>query len=520
MGVPTSAVRGHWTQILADAITYLLNDQFTTDLAAGIVNATAPEPGPGGNRVVTDGNSVLSISGALLSFATGGVGANNPRLSYSSIARAAGLLLIATVNETANGLDFGWSTTAANGITNGIRLAGTALRTPTVIDIGVVSTGINYSVCSILRATGAFVLIKGGSFTNWTLVWIEPTINTTPMFPGIRATSTTAVFTADNIRVPVPVYIPSPLAYDTFTRADGAIGSTETTGPDSQVLVALAWTGATYTISTNKVINTPTLGADVIVNGGFGADTDWSKGAGWTIAAGTAVATAASSDITATVAPLTLGVWYQTAFTQGGFGGGTVNVKLGTTALPTHGANGTFTETGRATSTAFALTGAGLTDTVDNVSALPLTLSTLFASVVAATADVLALVNVTLESATSGKQAGLVLNLDSAVAPANFIIAYLDGNGNMKVDECVAGTYVNKISAAVTYSAAAPLMAERSSTELRAFYNNAAVGTVQTMTTNTNVKHGLFNTSPLSSLDVLQMWARGTSGEYATLDSY
>ena len=53
-------------------ISYLLRDEFTTTRAAGAVNGTAAEPGPG-TRVVVDAGSDLSIAGSQLVF-SGGTG--------------------------------------------------------------------------------------------------------------------------------------------------------------------------------------------------------------------------------------------------------------------------------------------------------------------------------------------------------------------------------------------------------------------------------------------------------------
>src|SRR3990167_322284 len=72
-----------WTSVLS----YTLNDQFTTDRAAGAVNGTSAEP-TGGTRTVVDTNSKLSISGSQLSFATGGVDYGvNPGIWYGSASR-------------------------------------------------------------------------------------------------------------------------------------------------------------------------------------------------------------------------------------------------------------------------------------------------------------------------------------------------------------------------------------------------------------------------------------------------
>src|SRR6185295_14296885 len=140
---------------------------------------------------------------------------------------------------------------------------------------------------------------------------------------------------------PNNLYIPQPLAYDTFTRANGALGNTETSGPDSQVLTALAWafSGSVWNVASNLAVGTPTFGADVIVNGTFAADANWNKGAGWAIAIGTANATTASSDLAAAVAPLTVGTWYRVIYTVSGFAAGTIQCVLGGTSLPTENSN-------------------------------------------------------------------------------------------------------------------------------------------------------------------------------------
>ena len=49
---------------------YLLRDEFTTDRAAGAVNGTAAEPGPGGNRYVVDTGNKLSIDNSRVYMAT------------------------------------------------------------------------------------------------------------------------------------------------------------------------------------------------------------------------------------------------------------------------------------------------------------------------------------------------------------------------------------------------------------------------------------------------------------------
>src|SRR3990167_10633079 len=95
-----------WTEV----ISYVLNDQFTTDRAAGAVNGTSAEP-TGGTRTVVDTNGKLSITGEKASFAPSGAALGNPGLWYSSQSRVAGKVLLANVNVTATGqILFGWDT--------------------------------------------------------------------------------------------------------------------------------------------------------------------------------------------------------------------------------------------------------------------------------------------------------------------------------------------------------------------------------------------------------------------------
>lgn len=513
-------------------VPYVLYDAFLDTLAAGSVNGSLATPpagisNVGGDpaRVVTDTNSKLSLAGGVASFATGGVGSGDPGLWYPSQARVLGRVLIAKIVSNSGaqqGLGFGWDADQTGTITDFLRFTSNGVLrvlTPSAITVGSFVDATTYDLAVVQRSSGYYWFIKGGAFSTYTLLW-QSTVTNSSVYPAVVATGTASIGTADNVRISVALYIPAPLAYDTFTRADGSLGVSEILGPDAQAVSALAWTAPTYTISTNKAINTPTLGAEAIVNGGFGADTDWNKGAGWAIAAGVATATASDADLTAVVAPLVVGTWYSVTYTVSGFAAGTVNAKLGSTAFPTHAANGTYTETGLALTTAFAFTGAGFSGSLDNVSCKPLTLSELIATMAPGVANYLLDINGTLVGATDGKQIGIISNLDSAASPANFRLCILDGRGNQVCYECIAGVYTVMMTTAITYSVAATIRNIIQGTDFRAFYNGAVVGSLVTMTANANQLCGIFSTSPLSSLDVWQALARGTSGEYAGLNSY
>lgn len=503
---------------------YTLNDQFTTDLAAGAVNGTSAEP-TGGTRTVVDTNSKLSIAGGQLSFATGGASNTNPALNYSSVSRVAGKVLYGEINHTSGYPEFGFTSSLYGqpnsgfvwyGTNGDIRIYNAGLGSA----LGSFISGTNYKYVVVLRSAGAYYYVKGGVYTNWTLLGISSTENAATLYPGFSAyTGTANVFTADNIRIPTSTWLPTPLAYDTFTRADGAIGSSETTGPDSQTTPGLSWTGSTWTIATNKAINTPTLGSEMWTNGGFDSDANWTKGTGWTISGGQASHTGSDYSFIEQSSG-TVGTWYQAIHTITSRTSGSVNVRFGATNGVIRSTPGTYTDTARITSgTTLGFQSQTFEGSIDDASMKPLTLSSLFSSVSTSDTDVVVSADVTM---TAGTQAGLVTNLDSTSSPANFLIAYHDGT-NVHLDKNVGGTYTSLINTAATYSAGATLRVitytSSGSLKVRVYYNNALIGSEQTVSDAgiiSNTKHGLFSTYSGNSFDNFTLFARGTGAEYTS----
>jgi hypothetical protein len=117
-----------------------------------------------------------------------------------------------------------------------------------------------------------------------------------------------------------------------------------------------------------------------VTNGAFAADTDWTKGAGWTIAAGVATATGAISTTLSQASAVTLipGFSYTVTYTITAFTAGTLAVSLGGgTAGTPRGSAATFIETVVAgTDGLIKFTGAGFTGSIDNVSVTPWILGT------------------------------------------------------------------------------------------------------------------------------------------------
>jgi hypothetical protein len=301
------------------------------------------------------------------------------------------------------------------------------------------------------------------------------------------------------------------LAYDTFGSAGSTV--TEKTGPDSQTTPQVNWTGGTKAGGVMSI--TPTIGSNVVVNGTFDTDSNWNKGAGWVISGGVATGTAATNNMTQT-GDLTTNAWYQmNVDIQSGYFGFWKGTSASTWDI--NGA-GSYLRTGR-----MAGTDVGVwpfnTGSIDNLSYKPLTLSTLFASVPVGTSNVVA--DVTIPAYTLGTQAGLVIGLDSASSPNNFLIAYLDGTGKATVDQNLGGTYTNIVTAATaTWGATYVLRVIKDGTAVRLYYNNVLINTGTCSASITGTLAGVFSTYSGNTFDNFTVFPRGTGNEFNALNNY
>lgn len=241
-------------------IQYLLRDEFRDTRAAGSVNSTAATPGPGTRTVVDTDGDALSVGSGVLQFANPNSTSGDPGIWYPAQTRAAGLVFICKANMT---------------VTNQVSLMGFHNAQSGRPDFAVLSfdnagtidlyngggflvqnlesyTAVTHWAAIVLKAAGAYYFIKGGTFTNWTLLYMGGNDTTATLYPCVTSYNTTDSW--DSVRIPDLTWLPTPLAYDTFTRANGALGSTETTGPDSQVVSARTWTlqAGSLTIQTNR----------------------------------------------------------------------------------------------------------------------------------------------------------------------------------------------------------------------------------------------------------------------------
>lgn len=508
----------------------LSTNSFSSFLIMTDLNGTQAEP-TGGTRTVVDTNSKLSISGGIASF-SGSAGADNPSLRYQTQTRVAGMMAIGSVTFT-NTLPvayLGWNNNVARfgflGTSTIESIVNGAERT-----VGSFTTGVTYAIAVILKSSGIYIFIKGGVFTKWSLLWYG-TGGTANQYPTVGySTSTAQTFTADNIRIPVPTWLPTPLAYSTFS-ADGAT-STEVGTPDNDAnynAPALPLTGG---VAAGGVLSiTPILGSELIDgwtnNVTFPFETFTSIGSNITSGINTSGFGFASKNIGA----VTAGTWNKIEISTT-LNSGTIPAliisevatggsdKIVDVALP----SGNFLRIfryGIAHANEFVsiwvANNVASNFSASGVTLKPLTLSSLFSTISTSKSDIIIDVNVTL---TAGTQAGLVLNLDSASSPANFVIAYHDGT-NVHLDKCVAGVYTSLINTAATYSAGATIRVIKYGAKYRLYYANNFIGSEQTISDslNTNTIHGMFSTYSGNTFDLFTIFPRGTGDEFSQLDQY
>lgn len=191
------------------AASYLLRDEFTTDQPAPLTSPRTCEPGPGTAKIVDTGNK-LSISGGRIVNA-GAVTAGDPSISFSSFARSTGMAIVADVTKKVSSATF---TVGTDTVENGWLLQDVGLHCSFfgsggglfAIEaqgisgvIGTHADETNYTIAVVLRSAGGFVLIKGGIYSSWTLLYITRRVTNATIYPTITG-GNTSVWTSGYIR--------------------------------------------------------------------------------------------------------------------------------------------------------------------------------------------------------------------------------------------------------------------------------------------------------------------------------
>lgn len=536
------------------AFDYLVNDAYTSNLTAGNVDGTDAEPGPG-VRDIDDSQDQITIASSALAFA--GTKTPNtfgdPAIWYGPFGRSVGLIMRVDVTPAATNKLFmvGWgnNNTAINNVA-ALRFRGAGDVTPDQAGVGpslFSYAATTYQIALILRVSGYLAFIKGGAFTNWTLLYIYAGNATQPMFASVQSNS--AQLTVDNLIVPAARWLPTPLISDGF----GAWGSSDGLGHAEGVADSIGNGGSGVSWSDNGdwsasgglAGTTPTAGSDLVTDGGLenwdtATDlTSWTEqvGGSSTVNQETSVVHAGSNAARFTIDGsnslakinqsitnsngdwLLVTLWAKTdvsgrsiAVDENNGSNVGQTLKLSTTYEP-------YASLIRATK---ANTDIGVKRSVgtsanlyiDDISAQVIDLDTMIAGADLSENDVLADVNIT---ADAGTLAGLLICADSISTLANGILVLLDPSGLVHVCKLVAGTLTLVTSETVTYSAGATLRAIKSGSAMRVFYNDAAVGSELTISDAgivSNTIHGLIASDAGSTFDDLVVYARGTDGEY------
>jgi hypothetical protein len=538
---------------LHSRIAYLLRDEFSDTLAAGSVNGTPAIPGPG-TRAVTDVANKISIGSGVLDFATGE--AVNDALWLDAVTRLAGKLICYQITpaDTDGIAGLGVDVNQSGGSTNRlIFAAGGVLQVISNSEAGYnlnSYTATSYKVVVALRTTGMMWFIKGGAFTNWTLIAAMYSGVTTPVYPNVQALGIAAIFSSSFLRVPRSLWLPAPLASDgmtSLTVTDGA-GHAETTGLGSGGANVPWSAAATWSIAAGLALNTPVALAEMwdaaaaIFTAGtyawvaYGGNTISNDGNALKVeyidtANGAVVTLANASDLSA---DLVVGTWYRLQCDTKVNAGSSVNVRVTTASENTYTEAATdFTthvitfRATHATTNNFRVTNmaAGEIVWVDNISLKPLTNAELFRPLATSlSANVVAQVKIAAIP-YKATQVGLAVRLDDPTNPTSGIVAYFNNAGSVDCWEFSGATWTLLFTAAKAFVANDSLQLIVDGANVRLIHLTSAgvatlIGSTAAASVTTGGYHGLFSTDSGNTLDNFVCYPRGTANEYNLLDKF
>lgn len=191
------------------AWTYLLGPFFkaATPDAAAPLSATYREAGAVGALTVTDTTNKLSVSAGNLAVADGTTAWNTTGVYGAGCTRTPGRSILArlTPADTLSYSQIGWLTSAAIGQLYGAYFDYSAKLHPAYAGVGVATTAATYTsataydIAVVLRASGFVMLVRGGSYTTWTIVWIDNARTDATVYPGVAVYS--GARTIANLRV-------------------------------------------------------------------------------------------------------------------------------------------------------------------------------------------------------------------------------------------------------------------------------------------------------------------------------
>lgn len=386
---------------------------------------------------------------------------------------------------------------------------------------------------------GIRYLIKGGTFTTWTLVWFSPTDATATLYGYTQALEAAAVLSKD-LLVPIAVLAPSamfqPRMLDEFNGTNGD-SLRDVHEPDVVAGVSspgvTAWqSGAdSWDIQGNAARNTPGIGGELAT--------------GWTNHGANAYETFTSSgrDISSAINTDAFGICYTNdmsgsmtagkvyritpALTLNSGTGPTLRVASDTTGATdqdflspalTTGSYTFYVRLSQAGTVYVVLrveSGVQTSFSVTGFTVKEVTLDEITATDDLGINEGIFDANLTIPTTNDGF-AGIIAHLDDETTPANYIEAiYNRVTGKAELNKYVASSRTSLINVTATYAADAQLrlIAYRSGADLllRLYYNGALIGTEQTVSDAgivDNTRHGIISVDSSNTISLFNVARR------------
>lgn len=223
------------------SITYLFRVEFTTDDAAPL---TSPYVGEVGSLTVVDSGNDASVAGGNLTIDGRSGDLSQPRL-YASLARQSGLAVYFKYTQTNDRLWFqvGGVNTGASSVqiamTDLVSIIFAIDASTSGQSVGAYSNGTAYELYMVVTPTTAYVLRKGGTFSTWSLLWMNYGVTADPVYALITAGQVTVLGNVDAVRarvLPAPFQDDYGLATVNKTSFTQALGSEIITNGSAPIL--------------------------------------------------------------------------------------------------------------------------------------------------------------------------------------------------------------------------------------------------------------------------------------------
>ncbi len=166
---------------------------------------------PGGEEALTiDTNNVISIAGERLTFNAGGPNLfGDPAYYGAAQTRNLGLAMLAELTfSVADYNALAWHNFQSGPATRqGIYFREGSKMYPYIdgsicgdgLDVFV--NGVSYKFAFILRTTGAYIMVKGGIYSDWRILWIDESSASLTLYPSSTNSNPESLFSHDFIRV-------------------------------------------------------------------------------------------------------------------------------------------------------------------------------------------------------------------------------------------------------------------------------------------------------------------------------